>query len=81
MAAGKGREESGPWPRAARVFGVVGKQDGRSGAPSNENRITKISEWLPQALEKRAESDCRGTAAFADRFREAIRRRSATVVV
>ncbi|KAH7255590.1 peptidase family M48-domain-containing protein [Fusarium redolens] len=49
--------------------------------PSNENRIVKISEWLPKALEKRAESDCRGTAAFADRFRDAIRRRSTTVVV
>ncbi|KAF4345488.1 mitochondrial metalloendopeptidase OMA1 [Fusarium beomiforme] len=49
--------------------------------PSNENRIVKISEWMPKALEKRAESDCRGTAAFADRFRDAIRRRSTTVVV
>lgn len=47
----------------------------------NENRILKISEWLPQAMEKRAESDCRGTAAFADRFRDAIRRRSTAVVV
>ncbi|KAF4982882.1 hypothetical protein FZEAL_1578 [Fusarium zealandicum] len=49
--------------------------------PSTDKRISKIGEWMPRAMEKRAESDCRGTAAFADRFREAIRRRSTTVVV
>lgn len=49
--------------------------------PSNENRISKISEWMPHALEKRAESDCRGTAAFADRFRHAMRRGHTNVVV
>ncbi|KAJ3521181.1 hypothetical protein NM208_g13409 [Fusarium decemcellulare] len=49
--------------------------------PSNENRIAKISEWMPQAMEKRMESDCRGTAAFADRFRQAMRRGVTTVVV
>ncbi|KAK3684887.1 peptidase family M48-domain-containing protein [Podospora appendiculata] len=40
--------------------------------PSNENRIKKIQEWLPKALEKRAESDCSTTTAFADRFRQAL---------
>ncbi|KAK3325446.1 peptidase family M48-domain-containing protein [Apodospora peruviana] len=40
--------------------------------PSNENRIKKIQEWLPKALEKRAESDCRSTTAFADLFRRAL---------
>lgn len=34
----------------------------------------KIQEWLPRALEKRDESDCMGTSAFADRFRTALRR-------
>lgn len=42
--------------------------------PSNEHRVAKINEWMPQALQKRAESDCKGTAAFADRFRLALRR-------
>ncbi|KAK3327804.1 peptidase family M48-domain-containing protein [Cercophora scortea] len=40
--------------------------------PSNENRIKKIQEWLPKALEKRAESDCRSTTAFADLFKQAL---------
>lgn len=43
--------------------------------PSNEHRITKIQEWMPVAMKKRAESDCSGTSAFADRFRIALRRR------
>lgn len=38
----------------------------------NHNRIEKIKQWLPEALEKRAQSDCAGTAAFADRFRRAL---------
>ncbi|KAM5352413.1 hypothetical protein ACJ41O_005136 [Fusarium nematophilum] len=49
--------------------------------PSNENRIAKISEWMPKAMEKRTASDCRGTAAFADRFRQAMRRGTTVVVV
>ncbi|KND89641.1 Mitochondrial metalloendopeptidase OMA1 [Tolypocladium ophioglossoides CBS 100239] len=47
--------------------------------PSNEHRIAKITEWLPEAMRKRTESDCRGTAAFADRFRLALRRRRTVV--
>ncbi|RYO97608.1 hypothetical protein DL764_007282 [Monosporascus ibericus] len=42
--------------------------------PSNHNRIQKITEWMPQALEKMQESDCRGTSAFADMFRRALDR-------
>ncbi|KAK4104171.1 hypothetical protein N658DRAFT_245316 [Parathielavia hyrcaniae] len=41
--------------------------------PTNTNRIEKIQEWLPQAMEKRAQSDCRSTTAFADLFRQALR--------
>ncbi|KAK4122447.1 hypothetical protein N657DRAFT_575691 [Parathielavia appendiculata] len=41
--------------------------------PTNINRIEKIQEWLPQAMEKRAQSDCRSTTAFADLFRQALR--------
>ncbi|KAK8089682.1 mitochondrial metalloendopeptidase OMA1 [Apiospora hydei] len=40
--------------------------------PSNHNRIEKIKKWLPEAMDKRAQSDCSGTAAFADRFRRAL---------
>lgn len=32
-----------------------------------------MREWLPEALEKRRESDCKGgSGAWADQFREAI---------
>ncbi|KAI8963691.1 hypothetical protein F5Y11DRAFT_318332 [Daldinia sp. FL1419] len=40
--------------------------------PSNFNRIQKITEWLPTAMEKMQASDCRGTSAFADLFRRAM---------
>ncbi|KAK1774213.1 peptidase family M48-domain-containing protein [Copromyces sp. CBS 386.78] len=40
--------------------------------PSHSNRIEKIQEWLPEALEKRERSDCRTTASFADLFRQAL---------
>jgi hypothetical protein len=45
----------------------------------NENRINKINEWMPEAMDKRMQSDCRGTRAFADRFRMAMRRGSVVV--
>ena len=41
--------------------------------PANASRIKKIQEWLPQAMEKRAQSDCSSTTAFADLFRQALR--------
>ena len=34
---------------------------------------------MEEALAKRQSSDCQGTMAFANRFREAIRRRQAKV--
>lgn len=40
----------------------------------NFNRIQKIGEWMPTALEKRQESDCQGTSTFADLFRKAMER-------
>lgn len=40
----------------------------------NNNRIQKIGEWMPIALEKMQASDCRGTSAFADLFRRAMER-------
>jgi predicted Zn-dependent protease len=39
--------------------------------PSNQTRIEKILEWLPKAIEKREQSDCTTTMAFADMFKRA----------
>ncbi|KAJ8120051.1 hypothetical protein ONZ43_g3139 [Nemania bipapillata] len=33
--------------------------------PSHDNRIQKIQEWMPKALDKMRDSDCHGTAGFA----------------
>jgi len=38
--------------------------------PSNAHRMEKLREWLPEAREKQAESDCAETTAFFDRFRQ-----------
>lgn len=38
----------------------------------NLNRIKKIQEWLPKAMDKRSQSDCTSTTAFADLFRRAL---------
>ncbi|KAI0386621.1 hypothetical protein F5Y04DRAFT_275074 [Hypomontagnella monticulosa] len=40
--------------------------------PSNFNRIQKIGDWMPKAIEKMQQSDCKGTSAFADLFRKAM---------
>ncbi|KAI9815433.1 MAG: hypothetical protein M1827_002566 [Pycnora praestabilis] len=37
--------------------------------PSSHNRIGKIQQWLPEAQDKRAQSDCGGTLGYADDFR------------
>ncbi|KAH0544904.1 hypothetical protein FGG08_000984 [Glutinoglossum americanum] len=39
--------------------------------PSSQNRVTKIQEWLPEAENKRAESDCGGILDYAQDFRQA----------
>ncbi|KAL2687273.1 hypothetical protein Neosp_004827 [[Neocosmospora] mangrovei] len=80
------REAVGFWQRMdslSRMGGQPGQEvpEMLSTHPSNENRIAKISEWMPKALEKREESDCRGTAAFADRFRQAMRRGVTTIII
>ncbi|KAI1211788.1 uncharacterized protein F4807DRAFT_450891 [Annulohypoxylon truncatum] len=67
------REALGFWKRMERA------QQGEppewlSTHPSNFNRIQKIGEWIPKALEKMQESDCRGSSAFADLFRKAMER-------
>ncbi|KAF2648076.1 hypothetical protein K491DRAFT_772217 [Lophiostoma macrostomum CBS 122681] len=43
--------------------------------PSNHNREEKIREWLPQANEKRENSDCHATISYADQFAAAFRQR------
>lgn len=47
--------------------------------PSNEHRIANIQHWMPKALEKQSESDCQVTAAFADKFRVALKKRQRVV--
>ncbi|KAK4131346.1 hypothetical protein BT67DRAFT_158062 [Trichocladium antarcticum] len=41
--------------------------------PASGNRIKKIQEWLPEAMEKRSQSDCSTTTSFADLFKHALR--------
>jgi len=38
----------------------------------NQNRVKDIQRWLPQAMQKREESECTGTQHFADLFRRAM---------
>ncbi|KAK3370208.1 peptidase family M48-domain-containing protein [Podospora didyma] len=63
------------WARMDEVEKMGGKTipEWMSTHPANEARIRKVQEWLPQALEKRQESDCSTTSAFADQFRHALR--------
>ena len=42
--------------------------------PSNAARVEAIREWLPEAWEKRENSDCRTTTSFAEGFRRALGR-------
>lgn len=42
--------------------------------PSHSSRIEHIHKMLPMALEKREQSDCRGTQGFAEMFKRAMRR-------
>ncbi|KAG6040010.1 hypothetical protein E4U41_001672 [Claviceps citrina] len=71
------RQALGFWERVEAIQRAGGQElpEVLSTHPSNKHRIAKIQEWMPLAMEKRAESDCRGTSAFADRFRTALRRR------
>jgi predicted Zn-dependent protease len=40
--------------------------------PSNESRVTHITEWLPKAEEKRDEAGCTVTTGYAKDFRQTI---------
>ncbi|KAK1253577.1 hypothetical protein MKX07_001654 [Trichoderma sp. CBMAI-0711] len=76
------RQAVGFWQRMETIQRMGGHEvpEMLSTHPSNEHRIKKIEEWLPEAMKKRMESDCRTTTAYADRFREALRRRRPVVV-
>lgn len=41
--------------------------------PASRNRITEIQGWLPQAEEKRIQSECGVTSGYADQFRRTFR--------
>ncbi|KAM3511842.1 hypothetical protein MY11210_004533 [Beauveria gryllotalpidicola] len=43
--------------------------------PSNNHRLAKLRELMPEALAKREQSDCKGTESFARRFRYAMKQR------
>lgn len=64
------------WERMRRVQDQMGSEPPEfvSTHPSNQHRIEKITKWLPEALEKREESDCKGTQGFAEMFRRAMER-------
>ncbi|KAI1107118.1 hypothetical protein F4804DRAFT_298613 [Jackrogersella minutella] len=40
--------------------------------PSNDNRIQKIKEWLPKALEIREENNCQGHTVLVEAFKNAL---------
>lgn len=42
--------------------------------PSSEQRVQNILQWLPEAMQKREQSDCRGTQGFAEMFARAMKK-------
>lgn len=76
------REAVGFWERMSRREKKEGEEvpEWMSTHPSNEKRVEAMKEWLPKAMEKRAESDCRTTASFAEGFRRALGRGVIVVV-
>ncbi|KAI9804103.1 MAG: hypothetical protein M1825_001505 [Sarcosagium campestre] len=40
--------------------------------PSNENRVSKIAGWLPEAQQKRIESECSATLGYTQEFQRAF---------
>ncbi|KAM3566618.1 hypothetical protein ARSEF4850_000371 [Beauveria asiatica] len=43
--------------------------------PSNNHRVARLKQLMPEALAKREQSDCKGTESFAQRFRYAMKQR------
>ncbi|KXX81788.1 Mitochondrial metalloendopeptidase OMA1 [Madurella mycetomatis] len=67
-------EAVGFWARMERATAGQEVPEWMSTHPTNVSRIKKIQDWLPEAMEKRALSDCRTTTAFADLFKRAMER-------
>ncbi|KAI0395446.1 peptidase family M48-domain-containing protein [Xylariaceae sp. FL0594] len=67
------REALGFWKRMERLHAEE-PPEWMSTHPSNNNRIQKLQEWMPKAMDKLHESDCQGTAGFANLFRQALSR-------
>ncbi|KAI0426570.1 peptidase family M48-domain-containing protein [Xylaria sp. FL1042] len=65
------REALGFWERMKKA-NEAEPPEWMSTHPSHSNRIQKIQEWMPKALDKLHESDCQGTAGFANLFRQAL---------
>ncbi|KAK0511643.1 hypothetical protein JMJ35_006216 [Cladonia borealis] len=61
----------GLWQRMAKAEQFAPPQF-LSTHPTSENRITAIQGWLPQAEDKRAQSECGNTVVFAPGFRRAL---------
>ncbi|KAI1331878.1 peptidase family M48-domain-containing protein [Xylariaceae sp. FL0255] len=61
------------WQRMERMHEGNEPPEWLSTHPSNNNRMEKIKEWMPKAIEARQNSDCQGNSIFADRFRRAMR--------
>ena len=40
--------------------------------PASKNRITQIQEWLPEAYDKRAKSECGSTIGWSDQFKQVL---------
>lgn len=70
------REALGFWERMDQVHQQLDMEPPEflSTHPSNRHRIKSITGWLPQAMEKREMSDCRGTQGFAEMFKRAMER-------
>ena len=61
----------GLWERMAKAEQYAPPQF-LSTHPASKNRVTVIQEWLPQAQQKRAESECESTIGYMDDFRRAF---------
>ena len=65
------RAAVGLWERMAKAEEYAPPQF-LSTHPASKNRITRIQGWLPQAEEKRSESQCRATISYGEEFKKAF---------
>lgn len=64
------------WRRFAKMKAALRAEpmEWMSTHPSSGHRIERFDKWLPEALDKRKKSDCKGTQGFADAIRRAMDR-------